>query len=101
MRGVYDYLLEDYYDADRFDSVRDYFYRRHMAFSECSCDECLAEDSRNALSGKKSSQTRVASQDGYDVIAEQERKDARDLERRIHRKSIFGSYIPSVMERDF
>ena len=26
MRGVYDYLLEDYYDADRFDSVRDYLF---------------------------------------------------------------------------
>ena len=104
MRGIFDYLMEDYYDADRFDSVRDYFYRRYMATSgDCEDyidDEAVKSDAQSK--GKKKPISRSgASQDNYDASIEQERKEARDLERHIHRRAIFGRYIPNGMERDF
>ena len=42
MFGIYDYMLEEYYDPDRFDGVRDYFYRRHAAYSDYTLDEDIA-----------------------------------------------------------
>ena len=105
MFGIYDYMLEEYYDPDRFDGVRDYFYRRHAAYSDYTLDEDveserLKRDNRKE-DDKKPQQRKLLAQDQYDAEVEQEQRDMMDMEKRIRRATIFGGYIPGGMDRDF
>ena len=105
MFGIYDYMLEEYYDPDRFDGVRDYFYRRHAAYSDYTLDEDIASErlkkDNEKATGKKAQQRNLCEQDTYDAVEEQVRHEARELERHIHRCSVLGGYIPCGYERDF
>ncbi len=104
MFGIYDYLLEQYYDLDMFEGTRDYFHRRCEAYSGYALDEevgieRLRKDNQKA-EGKKV-QSSLNGQEDYDVLEEQSKKEARDIQRRLERRTIFGSYIPSGMDMNF
>ena len=98
----------DYYDecldVESFAGVEAYFHRRYEAYADYTLDEDIDAErhkKENKKAENRKSPTCVNDQDSYDAIEEQARKEARDMERRIERRAMLGSYIPGGMDMDF
>lgn len=99
--GIFDHLIASGFDMERIGTAREYFAKRRYQTSQAYFgEEDSLEETKSVSKDKKQSKGTRSSSGGYDVETEQERKETRDLEKKIQRDTIMGKYIPSYMEKE-
>lgn len=99
--GIFDHLIASGFDMERIGTARDYFAKRRYQTSQAYFgEEDSLEETKTVSKDKKQSNGTRPSSDTYDVETEQERKETRDLEKKIQRDTIMGKYVPSYMEKE-
>ena len=99
--GIFDHLIASGFDMERIGTAREYFAKRRYQTSQAYFgEEDSLEETKSVSKDKKQSKGTRPSSGGYDVETEQERKETRDLEKKIQRDTIMGKYIPYYMEKE-
>lgn len=99
--GIFDHLIASGFDMERIGTAREYFAKRRYQTSQAYFgEEDSLEETKSVSKDKKQSRGTRPSSGTYDVETEQERKETRDLEKKIQRDTIMGKYVPSYMEKE-
>ena len=99
--GIFDHLIASGFDMERIGTARDYFAKRRYQTSQAYFgEEDSLEESKIVAKEKTTSKNTRSSNDTYDVEAEQESKEFRDLDKKMQKDFILGKYIPKYMEKE-
>ena len=99
--GIFDHLIASGFDMERIGTARDYFAKRRYQTSQAYFgEEDSLEETKSVSKDKKQSKGTRSSSDTYDVEAEQESKEFRDLDKKMQKDFILRKYIPKYKEKE-